>query len=917
MGGTTISGGYTSGITLSGAVNNPAYVSTTGSIDAPTNAALYGPSGITWTLINGGSLTAPNGAGIELAVGGTATNLTTGVINALYGIAFEKHNATGTAYNAGHITATSVGVVSYYALVLTNAASGRISGYDGVYTGGAFAGGGAGTVTNSGGISGTGNGVYLRAGGTVTNQFGGLITASGVAYSEMGVKGARQVINDGTIAATRDAAVPGVQQYHSAVGVDSQGGGISVTNQAQGVIIGQSTANYVRAYGIYSAATATVVNMGTIEATAAGPATAIKFQSGGDVFNRTGGLIETDGFNNRAVYIKAFGDAVQSVVNAGTISGGAFAAAVELNARGQVVNLAGGVLSGNYGVVTTYSATAVESITNAGTIQSSGHGISINNQPGAVINETGGTINANFGVSVGGDGGSLINQAGAIITGVYAGVAIYSAAGTVTNAGTIIGTGVSSPYGRYGAVLLPAGFANRVVVDPGAVFQGKVDGANAIGASAVSTVELAAGTGTITGFGTQFINFGSIAFDAGANWFVQGDTAGLGGTISGFAQGDTIEIAGITVTGTNYAGGVLTLTDTTGTATLDLPGVFATPAFLVTNVANGADVTLGPVCFLPGTLITTPTGETEVERLSPGDTVLTSGGRARRIEWVGTGRVLATRGRRNAATPVIVRKGALGDNVPHTDLRVTKAHSFLIDGVLVPVAFIVNHRTILWDDHAQEVTIYHIELATHDVILANGAPAETYRDDGNRWLFQNANTGWDLPPQAPCAPVLTGGAVLDAIWRRLLDRAGPRPPLPLTDDPDLHLMVDGVRLDAMEQTGQVHVFRLRAVPSVLRLVSRTATPAEWGLSRDPRALGIAIKRLVVRKGTRFSVIAAHDDRLEAGFHAFEADNGLRWTDGDAVIAGDLYAGFSGPFEVVVHAGATTRYLAEGAVRHVA
>lgn len=66
-------------------------------------------------------------------------------------------------------------------------------------------------------------------------------------------------------------------------------------------------------------------------------------------------------------------------------------------------------------------------------------------------------------------------------------------------------------------------------------------------------------------------------------------------------------------------------------------------------------------------------------------------------------------------------------------------------------------------------------LETHDVLLANGAPAESYRDDGNRWLVQNANSGWQLPPQEPCAPVLTGGPIMDAIWRRLLDGAGPRP----------------------------------------------------------------------------------------------------------------------------------------------
>jgi hypothetical protein len=90
---------------------------------------------------------------------------------------------------------------------------------------------------------------------------------------------------------------------------------------------------------------------------------------------------------------------------------------------------------------------------------------------------------------------------------------------------------------------------------------------------------------------------------------------------------------------------------------------------------------------------------------------------------------------------VIVRKGALADNVPHHDLRTTKGHSLFIDDVLIPVEFLVNHRSIFWDDRAQEVIVYHIELETHDALIANGAAAESYRDDGNRWLFQNANSG--------------------------------------------------------------------------------------------------------------------------------------------------------------------------------
>jgi hypothetical protein len=271
---------------------------------------------------------------------------------------------------------------------------------------------------------------------------------------------------------------------------------------------------------------------------------------------------------------------------------------------------------------------------------------------------------------------------------------------------------------------------------------------------------------------------------------------------------------------------------------------------------------------------------------------------------------------------VIVRKGALGPNVPHQDLRVTKGHSFLLDGVLIPVEFLVNHRSILWDDRAQEVSVYHIELETHDVLLANGAAAESYRDDGNRWLFQNANSGWDLPPKLPCAPVLTGGSVVDTVWRRLLDRAGVRPSRPLTDDPDLHLVVDGVRVDAVTRTeaasagpaDEVYVFALRALPGSVRIVSRAAVPQELGLARDTRLLGVAVRRVAVRQGTRFCVVRAGDPALVEGFHEVEPGARLRWTDGDAVLPNRMFAGFAGPVELVVHVGGTTSYVEDGVDR---
>jgi hypothetical protein len=223
-----------------------------------------------------------------------------------------------------------------------------------------------------------------------------------------------------------------------------------------------------------------------------------------------------------------------------------------------------------------------------------------------------------------------------------------------------------------------------------------------------------------------------------------------------------------------------------------------------------------------------------VECLALHDTVLTHRGEVRVVTWIGKGTVPATHGRHGAATRVIVRKGALADNVPHRDLYVTKGHSLYLDDVLIPVEFLVNHRSIVWDDRALETDIYHIELAVHDVLLSNGAPAESYRDDGNRSLFQNVDAEWLQPPNSPCAPVLTAGPVVDGIWRSLMDRSGLRLDVPTTDEPDLHLLVDGYRVDGQLMRNGVHAFRLSKPSATVRVVSWAGARDRLGLARATR-----------------------------------------------------------------------------------
>jgi hypothetical protein len=659
--------------------------------------------------------------------------------------------------------------------------------------------------------------------------------------------------------------------------------GVILTNPAKtaGSELGDDAITLYETNGI------TLVNTGTINATYSGTQNngyGIKFigtlADRISVTNTATGVIEDTGGYGAGVAI--FGG---TIVNYGLIRGGPGFAGTPNPSAGVDMGEAGGFISN----------ASTGTIAGGGIV---GFGLTTLVNAGKVLGVTG--SNAKYGAVYLEAGGIITNLSTGTISAEAAsyGVRIIGGGGTVINAGYI----ANGSLGGYG-VTLTAGFTNLVVVDPGATFKGIVDG----GAAASSTLELGSGaaTGTLSGFGSEYINFGTLTFAPSARWLFETSTAHTPGVIDGFAQGDTIDITGFTATSISTLTGNkgVVLNSSTTHETLSFGGTISN--FEFTTGIFGTELTT--ICFCVGTLIDTPDGEVQVEKLLPGDIVSTAHNGPRTVIWVGKGKVLATRGRRSAATPVIVCKGALGTNTPHEDLRVTKAHSLYIDNVLIPVEFLVNHKTILWDDRAQEVEIYHVELESHDVLIANGAPAESFRDDGNRWLFQNARSGWDLPPQEPYAPVLTGGPVVDAVWRRLLDRAGPRDLPPLTDDPDLHLIVDGVRVDAQRRRDSAYVFRLPSGPRRVIIASRAGSPCELGFARDPRGLGVALRRVVIRQGDTFMRLDADDERLTEGFHEYEPAEDLRWTDGSAELPVETLGRFYEGPEVTLHLGGTTQY----------
>jgi hypothetical protein len=218
-------------------------------------------------------------------------------------------------------------------------------------------------------------------------------------------------------------------------------------------------------------------------------------------------------------------------------------------------------------------------------------------------------------------------------------------------------------------------------------------------------------------------------------------------------------------------------------------------------------------------------------------------------------------------------------------------HAVLVDGALIPVRYLLNGATIV-QEPVDSVRYFHVELAAHDVLLAEGLPCESYLDTGNRAAFANggaavqmhAEFALDVWRTQACADLVREGAGLAAVRRRLLDRAmqlGHQ----LTQDAGLHLLVDGKAVHAGSVEGARHRFDVRRIARELRIISNSAVPAHTGVANgDHRRLGVMVHRVACLRPWQWQVFAAAEI-VGSGFHELEQANGRswRWTDGDATL----------------------------------
>ena len=282
-------------------------------------------------------------------------------------------------------------------------------------------------------------------------------------------------------------------------------------------------------------------------------------------------------------------------------------------------------------------------------------------------------------------------------------------------------------------------------------------------------------------------------------------------------------------------------------------------------------------CFAAGTRIATAHGEAAIEALRPGDLVGTVDGGFAPVRWIGRRRIdLRRHPLAERARPIRIAAGAFGRDaaglgMPRRELFLSGDHAVYADAMLVPVRSLINGTTIRPDRTATVVSYFHLELDVHQVILAEGLPAESWHDTGNRGMFENADVvSLAADFSAPLAasggtPLVDHGPLLAPLRARLAEQAA--------------ALGHAARLEVDVPVPGPGLLRVALPPGTccVRLVSPAGAAA-----RDCRRLGVLISFLRL-DGIELPLSGAH---IERGFHAPErhGERTVCWTDGEAVFA---------------------------------
>ncbi|MFT8718239.1 Hint domain-containing protein [Acetobacter sp.] len=496
--------------------------------------------------------------------------------------------------------------------------------------------------------------------------------------------------------------------------------------------------------------TVTVVNGGKLTLGNQGVVSGGTVEAGGTLVVNSGGIVENVTFDAGAALL--------------TVAKGGSASGLILNVEEDVFGVDSGatVSKGVTQNIEVGGSAANTIIQNSGVQQV--YGSSTN------VTVIGGGINDQYyGVQSVMNGGVA---SGTVVTNY--GVQVVSSGGVAS--GTKLETGGSLSLDEAGATV------SNVTVGSGASLSAN-DGGTINGAEIASggTLAIASGGDGLASLANVTVDSGGTFTLRNAGFSITGLTLQKGATIdlqsfdySSTVPAVTVDGNTVTVTGTDSDGNAITQAFSLASAV----GAISADEFQMVDDGTGSALLTYVACYCLGTLIAVEEGEVPVETLRIGDMVRTASGELRKIRWIGR-RSYAPEFVRNSHSllPIVIKAGAIADNVPRRDLRVSPKHAMYVDGVLVPAGALLNNRTIVQQETAEQIDYFHIELDSHDLLLAEGAPSESYIEDGGRSIFHNAAEFYVLypetDPQVPvhCAPRIDDGEELLAIWNRLNDRA--------------------------------------------------------------------------------------------------------------------------------------------------
>jgi hypothetical protein len=302
----------------------------------------------------------------------------------------------------------------------------------------------------------------------------------------------------------------------------------------------------------------------------------------------------------------------------------------------------------------------------------------------------------------------------------------------------------------------------------------------------------------------------------------------------------------------------------------------------------GFQFTATVTCFCAGARILTERGEVAVEQLVIGDNVVTASGVLRPVRWLGHRRIDISRHPDPAAVwPVRVAANAFGDRLPRRDLWLSPGHNIAVEGVIMPISSLINGRSVAQVKRT-EVEYWHVELDAHDIILAEGLPAESYLDCGNRTAFANGGAFVEAYPDfkpkhwaETCLPLVKEGPQVVRTKARLLTRLF-NLGYSVDREEDAHILVDGCRIEPLRLSETRFAFVLPADGRRILLCSKVHVPAHaFANSCDGRELGLAVGHLQI-DGEALSI--DRDGACGSGWRAAEFDGrgfARRWTQGAA------------------------------------